>query len=88
MSDNDDRDSGKTGAFLMGFLFGVLVSLGAGGTFYVVQGRQNAMMQMEAMMERDRAMAAEMAAREALMRAKAAERAAEEAKAKDEKDKK
>lgn len=91
MSDDDDRDSGKTGAFLLGFFFGVLVSLGAGGAFYVVQTRQSEMSlveeQMVAREDYDRAMAAERAAKEAAQRAKAALEALE-AKVSEDKDKK
>ena len=50
MSDNDDRDSGKMGAFLLGFLVGVLVCLGGGGTFFVFASRRSAMEAREAMM--------------------------------------
>ena len=50
MSDNDDRDSGKIGAFLLGFLVGVLVCLGGGGTFFVFASRQSALAAREAMM--------------------------------------
>lgn len=40
MSDSDSRDDGKVGAFLLGFLFGVIVCLGAGGILFVVQGER------------------------------------------------
>lgn len=48
MSDGDDRDAGKTTAFFLGFLLGVLVCLGAGGTFFVVQSRRTTMMMEQA----------------------------------------
>jgi hypothetical protein len=74
MSDGDDRDGGKMGAFLLGFLVGVLVCLGGGGAFVFVQGRQMHMRELAAMEE---AMAARDEARAAQERARAeAERAA------------
>jgi uncharacterized protein HemX len=66
-----DGDGGKTGAFLLGFLVGVLVCLGAGGTFFVVGQRQT-------MMEAERAAHEAMAARDAR---EAAMQAAEKARA-------
>jgi uncharacterized protein HemX len=68
MSEDGDRDSGKAGAFLLGFLVGVLVCLGAGGTFAFVQVRR-----VEE--ERMRAVHAEMMAREAAEEARQRERA-------------
>ncbi len=68
MSDGEDRDSGKVGAFLLGFLVGVLVCLGAGGTLAFVQGQRIERQQAAAMHE---AMAARDAAREAEERARA-----------------
>jgi hypothetical protein len=40
MSEDESSDGGKTGAFLLGFLLGVLVCLGAGSAFFVAQARQ------------------------------------------------
>ena len=78
-----DGDGGKMGAFLLGFLLGVLVCLGGGGTFYMVQMRGQMAREM---MERDRAMMAEMEAREAMAEAERqrdiAEKALREAKEK------
>ncbi|MFO0842005.1 MAG: hypothetical protein U0797_06335 [Gemmataceae bacterium] len=65
MSDSDSRDDGKVGAFLLGFIVGVLVCLTGGGVFFMVQQRRLAeharMAQMEA--EAARAMAEEARAR-------------------------
>jgi hypothetical protein len=74
MSENEGGEGKSMGMFLLGFLTGVLVCLGAGGTFAVVQGQRMArqaraaeMMAREAMdkamVERERAQAAEMQAR-------------------------
>lgn len=81
MSDNDDRDSGKTGAFLLGFLTGVLVCLAAGGTFALVQGRRASMEAMRAREEAEyaRAIAAEAEAHAKVERERA-EKALQEAK--------
>lgn len=87
MSDNDSRDDGKVGAFLLGFLVGVLVCLTGGGVFFMVQQRrvvaQTRMMQMEA--ETARAMAEELRAQAAAehKRALDAIEAEKKAKAKD-----
>ena len=40
MSDNDDRARGKKGVFLLGFLLGALVGLGAGGALMAVRVNQ------------------------------------------------
>jgi hypothetical protein len=40
MSEHEQSESRTIGAFLLGFLTGVLVCLGAGGTLYLVQGRR------------------------------------------------
>src|SRR4051812_22889253 len=65
-----EGESRSVGAFLLGFLTGVLVCIGAGGALFLVQGRQS--------MERARRM--EMMARETEERARAeADRAAVEA---------
>jgi hypothetical protein len=48
MSDNHD-DSGKTGAFFLGMLVSMLLAGGAAGTFFVTQGRRQAMRAEEAM---------------------------------------
>jgi hypothetical protein len=63
MSDYDDRESGKMGAFLLGFLVGVLVCLGGGATFYAAASRQSTMQAREAMMMADMARAEAEAAR-------------------------
>jgi hypothetical protein len=74
MSENEGGESKGMAMFLLGFLTGVLVCLGGGGVFFVVQGRQAAMHAREAemmareaeemaRMERDRARAAEIQAR-------------------------
>lgn len=61
MSEHEDGDGGKTGAFLLGFLVGVLVSLGAGGAFFVVVLQRQ---QMEALRAQEAALVArEMAER-------------------------
>ena len=86
MSDDGERDSGKMGAFLLGFLVGVLVCLGGGGTFAVIQARQ---MQMRELAAREEAMAASYAAKLAEKQAQEqreeAEKALREAKEKKEK---
>ena len=70
MSEHEGGESKSVGAFLLGFLTGVLVCLGVGGSFFVVRGRHA--------MEEARMM--EMVAREAEARARMeAERAAVEA---------
>jgi hypothetical protein len=73
MSENERGESGSIGAFLLGFLTGVLVCVGIGGGFFLVVGRQATMReQMRAeearMMAEDAAQAraeAEMQRREA-----------------------
>jgi hypothetical protein len=40
MSEDESGDGGKTGAFLLGFLLGVPVCLGASSAFFVAQARQ------------------------------------------------
>jgi hypothetical protein len=83
MSENEGGESKSVGAFLLGFLTGVLVCLGAGGALFMVQSRRSLeMIRMEemrareaaevAMMERDRAAAAEREARLAEEKAKKA----------------
>ena len=47
MSEHEGGDS-KVGSFLLGFLVGVLVCLGAGSVFFVMQARNSAMMAAEA----------------------------------------
>jgi F0F1-type ATP synthase epsilon subunit len=85
MSENEDRDSGKIGAFLLGFLTGVLVCLGAGVAFFGVVGRRAEMAAREAMMvaEMERARAEEALRRaevEAKMAREREQKAVEEAK--------
>jgi hypothetical protein len=73
MSENESGESRTVGAFLLGFLTGVLVCLGAGGALFLVSGRtamaareEAVRAEMEAMVARDEAMRqAERAAREA-----------------------
>jgi hypothetical protein len=50
MSENESGESRSVGAFLLGFLTGVLVCVGIGFAFFVVVGRQQAMRAREAMM--------------------------------------
>jgi hypothetical protein len=57
MSENEGGESRSVGAFLLGFLTGVLVCLGAGGAFFVVAGRQATMRMQEAMMRAEEARA-------------------------------
>lgn len=76
MSDNEGGDGGKMGAFLMGFFVGVLVSLGAGGVFFVTVQRR-AMVKAE--MARAMAMEAHERARHALQQAEAERARAEKA---------
>ena len=68
MSDNHD-DSGKTGAFFLGILVGMLIAGGAAGTFFATQSRYQMKRAEEARME------AEMAREEAEMARMAAEAA-------------
>jgi hypothetical protein len=74
MSENEGGESKSLGMFLLGFLTGVLVCLGAGGTFALVQGQRMAMQARDAemmareaaemaRMEHERARAAEVQAR-------------------------
>ena len=77
MSENESGESKTLGAFLLGFLTGVLVCLGiGGGLFFVVQ--------RNVMIERRRAVEMELVARESEMRsrleAEKAEKALQEAK--------
>jgi hypothetical protein len=68
-------ESRSVGAFLLGFLTGVLVCIGVGGGFFLVVGRQSAMRAERAAME------AEMARHEAVeqrARAEAVRQKAEE----------
>ena len=62
MSDNHD-DSGKTGAFFLGMLVGMLLAGGAAGTFFVTQSRHQEMRAREAMMMAEEARAQMEAAR-------------------------
>jgi uncharacterized protein HemX len=74
VSDNDSRDDGKVGAFLLGFLLGVVVCLGAGGALFLVQNERLGVAEAAA---RD---VAEQAAQEAQAQRDIAEKAAREAK--------
>ena len=73
MSDNHD-DSGKTGAFFLGMLVGMLLAGGAAGTFFVTQNRYLMKRADEARMEeavaREEAELARMAAEAAKLKAK------------------
>ena len=79
MSDNHD-DSGKTGAFFLGMLVGMLIAGGAAGTFFMTQSRNQARLAEEAMMEAEEARREAELARQDLERAQAAEAAARKAK--------
>jgi hypothetical protein len=82
MSDNDSRDDGKVGAFLLGFLFGVIVCLGAGGALFLVQTDRHSAVEAMARDEAERAMQETRAAEEEARKQRAiAEDAAREAKA-------
>ena len=59
MSENESGESRSVGAFLLGFLTGVLVCVGIGFGVFLVVGQRQAMLAREAMMD------AEMARREA-----------------------
>jgi hypothetical protein len=91
MSDNEGGESKSLGAFLLGFLTGVLVCLGIGGALFFVTQRNVLMerqraaeMEEVARMEAESARDAEMHAR---MEAEKAEKALREAtKEKDKKD--
>ena len=82
MSEGGDRESGKVGAFLLGFLVGVLVCLGVGGTLFLVRARDMHVREMIALDEvlaaRDAAALAEQAAREQREQAEKALREAKE----------
>jgi hypothetical protein len=89
MSEGESGDGGKTGAFLLGFLLGVLVCLGAGSAFFVAQARQmrmgeerardaEAMARMEAERAREAEWAAQQKAEKALLELKAKEKAGKE----------
>jgi hypothetical protein len=97
MSEQEGGESKSVGAFLLGFLTGVLVCLGAGGALFMVQSRRSLeMMRMEEMrareaaevaaMERDRARVAEEEARLAKEKAEKALREAKEGKETEKKD--
>jgi hypothetical protein len=87
VSDNDSRDDGKVGAFLLGFIVGVLVCLTGGGVFFMVQQRRAMEMARVEMMraEEARAVAEEARARAEAERRRAidAVEAEKKAKAKD-----
>jgi hypothetical protein len=78
MSDNDSRDDGKVGAFLLGFLFGVIVCLGAGGALFLVQADRQTAVEAAARDAAEQAMQEAMAAEEEAKKQRAL---AEEAKA-------
>ena len=79
MSDNHD-DSGKTGAFFLGMLVGMLLAGGAAGTFFVTQNRYQTSRTEAAMMEAEAARRDAEVARQMIERAQAAEAAARKAK--------
>jgi hypothetical protein len=87
MSDSEGRDDGKVGAFLVGFIVGVLVCLAGGGVFFMVQQRRALEMARVAEMraEEARAMAEEARARAMAERKRALDaiEAEKKAKAKD-----
>jgi Tfp pilus assembly protein PilN len=56
MSENEG-ESRSIGAFLLGFLTGVLVCVGVGGGFFFIVGQKSSMAAREAMMEAERARA-------------------------------
>jgi hypothetical protein len=90
MSENEGGESRSIGAFLLGFLTGVLVCVGAGGAFFVVQWRTGAEQARQAEMEARAAMEEAMiqrdlAEREA-QRARQAHEAARKSKGKQEKE--
>lgn len=94
MSEHEGGESKSVGAFLLGFLTGVLVCLGVGGGFFLFAERhsslrehrraEEAMMaaeeaRLEAMMMRDQAEKERLRADEARKQAEAAERKARKA---------
>jgi hypothetical protein len=91
MSDNEGGESKSIGAFLLGFLTGVLVCVGAGGALFMVSGRQAMMAreaaEMDAMVAREEAMRAAEHARLEKERTEKLLREARDAKAAKDKDK-
>ncbi len=77
MSENEGGDSRFMTGFLIGFVVGVLICLGVGGTFFVVSVQRRQAMEVERAMHEARA-AEEIARREA-MQAEAEARARREA---------
>jgi uncharacterized protein HemX len=73
MSENEGGESKWLGAFLLGFLTGVLVCIGVGGGFFFVVQRRS---MMEAEVSAMRAAEAEAMAREQAERARAMEQMA------------
>jgi uncharacterized protein HemX len=84
MSDGDREDSGKLGAFLLGVLVGILLSLGVGTAFFMVQARQGVRATQEALIEatmaREEAEAARQVAERERQRAQEALQAVKKAK--------
>ena len=83
MAENEGGDSKFLVGFLLGFLAGVLICLGAGGAFFMVVVQREAVVtrdiMREAEMARQEAQAAHDHAREQEMKAKKALEQAEEA---------
>ncbi|MFO0879062.1 MAG: hypothetical protein U0840_17095 [Gemmataceae bacterium] len=76
---DDDRDGGKMGAFLLGFVLGVLLCLGGGTVFFMRESARAAMglrqleeARMEAEVARRAAEDAMLVARDAALREKEA----------------
>jgi hypothetical protein len=53
----DHGDRGKTGAFFLGMLVGMLLAGGAAGTFFVTQSLRQSMRAQDAMMQAEQARA-------------------------------
>jgi hypothetical protein len=76
MGEREGGESRSIGAFLLGFLLGVLVTLGGSATFFMVTQQRGTMMAREAMMQAEVARAE---AEEARMRAEKAQQLEERA---------
>jgi len=73
MGEREGGESRSVGAFLVGFLLGVLVTLGGAGTFFMVAQRGELMRAREAMAQAEAARAEAERAREMAERARQAE---------------
>ncbi len=73
MAENEGGDSRFLSGFLLGFLAGVLICLGIGGSFIVIRAQRSAAATREALMEADmaRAEAEEAHRRAEMVRARA-----------------